>query len=163
MNKFHSWRSYFCASSPVQWAVCPQHWETEQPTPADESLWLVWKASEAGGSQRWSRGLALTPGLRDLRDTSPRSTSVDTVAMHATQRCEAELSAASPLRTWNAGGAARRTGTSCLSSKLAQPLSSAAQLLATLCILFRLCVHPTWLILACRILFSVLWLKLPCS
>lgn len=88
---------------------------------------------------------------------------MDTVAMHAAQWCEAELSAASLLRTWNAGGAARRAGTSCLSSKAAQPLSSAAQLLGTLCILFRLCVHTPWLIPPHRILFSVLCLKLPCS
>lgn len=67
---------------------------------------------------------------------------------------ETELSAISLLRNGNAVGAAMRARMSHLSSKTAQPLSSTAQLLGTLCVLFRL---------SCRIHSSVPWLIPLCS
>lgn len=70
----------------------------------------------------------------------------------------AELSAASLLRNGNTVGIASRARMSCLSSKPAQPPPSAAQLLGTMCILFRLGVHMSSFILPCGIQSSVLWL-----
>lgn len=110
--------------------------------------------SRAAHTSRWLTVVYLqdTGGRRNLRDPESLSWllvwgtlevhyllpggSLWTHTLHSHRA--ADLSATSVLWNWNTVGAAMRASMSCLSCKPAQSLSPGAQLLGTLCILFRL-------------------------
>lgn len=122
-------------------AICPQSWNQGSLHKQGTHSGLFREHWRQEKSQR-SRKLVLAPGLRDLgvfyllpggslwTHTLTHCTVTGWLISLQPQCCV--------LWNWNTVGAAMRARMSHLSCKPAQPLSSAAQLLGTLYILFRL-------------------------